>query len=198
MKFTKNKTMAIMIATILTISMGASMTLIPNANAHKPALNIPTESYINVAPNPIGVGQAATINFWLAQPPPTANQQFGDRWTGITVTVTNPDGTTQKLGPFTSDDTGGTTTSFTSSATGNYTFQMFFPGQTLTNNNPQPVGSLSSAILAYVGDYYQPSNSTITTLTVQEAAISTAYPITPFPTNYWTRPINAMNLIGIQ
>ena len=61
----KNKTMAIMIAAILTISMGASMMLVPNASAHSPPWNIPTYAYIIAAPNPVGVGQTAHIYMWL-------------------------------------------------------------------------------------------------------------------------------------
>ena len=53
----KSKTLAILIAAILTISIGASTALIPNVSAHKPAWNIPTYAYINAAPNPIGIGQ---------------------------------------------------------------------------------------------------------------------------------------------
>ena len=39
--------------------------LIPNANAHTPAWNIPTYAYIVAAPNPIGVGQTVHIYMWL-------------------------------------------------------------------------------------------------------------------------------------
>src|SRR5208337_5299576 len=61
----KSKTMAILIAVILTFSMTASMTLIPSANAHSPAWKIPTYAYINAAPNPIGVGQTLLVYMWL-------------------------------------------------------------------------------------------------------------------------------------
>ena len=57
--------MAILIAAILTISIGASTTLIPNASAHTPAWNIPTYAYIDAAPNPIGVGQTMHVYMWL-------------------------------------------------------------------------------------------------------------------------------------
>ena len=128
--------MAILIAVILTVSIGASTTLLPSASAHSPPLNIPTYAFINVAPNPAGVGQAVNVGFWLDEPPPTASGPYGDRWSNMTVKVTKPDGTTQTLGPFTSDDTGGTHTDYTPTEVGNYTFQMSFPGQTLAGNNP--------------------------------------------------------------
>ena len=81
----KGKTLAILTAVFFIISMSGSLMLIPNVAAHNPSLNIPTESYINVAPNPIGLGQAVTVNFWLMEPPPTAGTIYGDRWAGMTV-----------------------------------------------------------------------------------------------------------------
>ena len=68
----KNETFAILIAAILTISMGTSLILIPNANAHTPPWQIPTYSFLTVSPDPVGLGQIANVNFWVNQPPPTA------------------------------------------------------------------------------------------------------------------------------
>jgi outer membrane protein assembly factor BamB len=188
----KNKNAAILIAAILTISMGASTIFIPTSNAHTPQLQIPTYAYINVAPNPAGVGQTITINFWLGAPPPTASGPYGDRWQNMKITVTKPDGTTETLGPFTSDDTGGTYTTYTPTTTGNYTFSFIFPGQTLAGTNlaPGTVPGVGTAG-AFVGDYYQQSSAT-TKLTVQEESIP-YIPSNPLPTGYWERPINAQN-----
>ena len=191
MKIGKNKAAAIMIATLLIISIGASTILLPNASAHTPAWQIPTESFINVAPDPVGVGQTVTVNFWLQEPPPTAGTIYGDRWTNMSVLVTKPDGTTQTLGPFTSDDTGGTFTIFTPTQTGNYSFQMLFGGQTLAGANLSPVAT--SAVKAFIGDYYQPSKSEVITVSVQAQPVSSA-PITPLPSNYWQTPVNAQNV----
>ena len=191
MQKVKNKTAAIAIAIFLMLSMSASIMLVPNASAHSPPLNIPTYSYINVAPDPAGLGQTVTIGFWLQTPPPTAATIYGDKWTNMTVKVTHPDGTSETLGPFTSDDTGGTFTLYTPTVLGNYTFQMIFGGQTLAGKNPPPAG-WSAAITAFIGDYYQPSASNVVTLTVQEEAIP-PIPGNPFPSSYWTRPINAEN-----
>ena len=76
----------------------------------------------------------------------------------MTIKVTKPDGTTETLGPFTADDTGGTYAPYTPTQLGNYTFQMSYPGQNLTGANPPPAG-YSAAVKAYIGDYYQPSTS---------------------------------------
>jgi hypothetical protein len=180
------KTLAILILAILATST-ISIAILPATNAHTPAWSLQTYIFISIAPNPIGVGQAVNVNLWLNLPPPTAGVQYGDRWTNLTVAITHPDGTTEKLGPFTSDDTGGAHTTYTPTQTGNYTFQSFFGGQTLAGTNMQP-GTTN----AFVGDYYQPSQSEVFTLQVQQEPISYAA-ITPLPTEYWTRPIYAQN-----
>jgi len=188
LKTLKNKIAAITIAIFFMLSMTASIILVPNANAHSPPWNIPTYAFCSVSPNPIGVEQTARVNFWIDMPPPTAEAQYGDRWMGITVKVTLPDGTTTTLGPFTSDDTGGSHTTYTPTKTGNYTFQMTFPGQTLAGANPEPGAPPNP----FVGDYFESSSSNVFTLTAQSTSIASA-PVTPLPTSYWSRPIYAMN-----
>jgi outer membrane protein assembly factor BamB len=181
------------ITLFLMISIATSMTLIPNVNAHTPAWNIQTYAFCSVSPNPIGEGQHVYVNFWLNQPPPTASGQYGDRYGNMTVKVTKPDGTTETLGPFTSDATGGTSTSYTPNQIGNYTFQMFFGGQILAGNN-LPAGTPISGPNAnvYIGDYFKPCESNIFTLTVQQQPLT--YPATAsLPTEYWTRPIYGEN-----
>ena len=165
--------------------MSASTMLVPNASAHSPAWQVPTYAFINVAPNPAGVGQTVTLNFWLDIPPPTANGVYGDRWGNYSLKVTKPDGNTETLGPFTADDTGGTWTPYTPTQLGNYTFVFSFPGQTLAGNNMSP-----GATNAYVGDYFMPSTSPVATLNVQENEVL-PLPSNPLPTNYWTRPVQS-------
>jgi FOG: WD40-like repeat len=188
MKEIKNKTTAILITAILMMSVGVSTTLLQGASAHNPPLNIPTYAFCNVGTNPTGVGQTVTIGMWLGQPPPTANGPYGDRWQNITLKITLPDGTTKTQGPFTSDDTGGTYTSFTPDTLGTYTFQTIFGGQKLVGDNPTP-GTTSP----FIGDYYEPSNSSVATLTVQQEPVG-GVSVAPLPTEYWQTPINAMNV----
>jgi len=186
MQIAKNKTAAIAIAILMTISMGASMILIPNASAHTPAWNIPTIAFINVAPDPAGVGQTVTVGFWLQIPPPTAVGAAGDRWHNFKVTVTKPDGTTETLGPFTSDDTGGTWTAYTPTELGNYSFVFDFPGETLAGaNGANPTN-------VYIGDYFEPATSRPARLTVQQEPIP-LIPQNPPPSSYWTRPVQSGN-----
>ena len=182
--------MAILIAALLTISIGASTILIQSASAHNPPWSIPTYAYINVAPNPAGQGQTVNIGMWINNPPPDASRTYGDRWQNFKVTVTKPDGSTETLGPFTSDDTGGTHSDYAPDQLGNYSFFFSFPGQTLAGNNLDPTSAGASAY-PNIGDYYQPSNAS-TTLTVQQVPVP-IIPQNPLPTSYWTRPIESVN-----
>jgi hypothetical protein len=183
----KSRAIAFLIAALFAASIVTSTMLVP-AGAHTPAWSVPTYSFCSVSPNPVGVGQSVNVNFWVNLPPPTASAQYGDRWTNMTVKVTHPDGTTETLGPFTSDATGGTHTTYTPTVVGNYTFQFIFGGETLLGQNLAP----GTPPAAEVGDYYQPSQSNIFTLTVQDEAIGYP-PVVPLPTNYWTRPIYGEN-----
>lgn len=187
MKTLKNKETSFVLAILLMFSITASAMLLPSGNAHTPPWNNLTYAYCAVSPDPIGVGQSVNVNFWVDMPTPTASGPRGDRWENMTVLVTLPDGSTTTLGPFISDDTGGTHTTYTPAKIGNYTFVFNFPGQTLAGNN-LPGGSSN----AFIGDYYIPSKSAPVTLTVQQEPITIA-PDNPFPTTYWTRPIYAEN-----
>ena len=186
MKILKNKTMAIIIASILMMSMGVSSMLMSNVNAHTPTWQVTTYAYINVAPNPSGLGQTVNVGFWIQIPPPTASGAVGDRWHNLTVTVTHPDGTKETLGPFTTDDTGGTHTDYTPNQVGNYTFVMTFGGQILTGENGAAKNN------EYIGDYFLPSTSPSVTLSVQQQPVPQISTV-PLPTSYWTRPVQSGN-----
>ena len=92
MNILKNKIAAITICTLFILSIAASTTLIHNANAHTPPQQIQLFAFCNVGPNPIGIGQTATVGFWLNLPPITASGPYGDRYGNMTVTVTEPNG----------------------------------------------------------------------------------------------------------
>ncbi|MFB3890359.1 MAG: hypothetical protein ACE14S_12800 [Candidatus Bathyarchaeia archaeon] len=79
--------------------------------------------YITVSPDPIGVGQQMVIIFGFTMPsrPPSY-------YSGWTLTITKPDGTTQTRGPYTSDSTGGTVAVFNPDAVGKWTFQASYSG----------------------------------------------------------------------
>lgn len=137
-------------------------------------MTFPTYAFLSVQPNPAAVGQTVFVNFFLDKTPPTAADQYGDRWHGFKVTVTKPDGTTETLAlgsHSNSDAVGGSYTSYTPTTVGTYTFVFSFPGQTITGDNPNPITGTANA--AYIGDYYQPSTSDPVTLVVQQQQVTT-------------------------
>ena len=186
-KIQKNK-IALFFISILLFSAATSVLTVQNSSGAFP--DAATFAFINIAPHPAGLGQTVTIGMWLAQPPPTATGPYGDRWMNFKITITKPDSTTETLGPFTSDDTGGTYTTYTPNQLGNYTFLFTYPGQTLAGNNLNPTASALTK--AYIGTYYEPSNATAS-LTVQQEPIPSLVQ-TPLPTEYWQTPINAENV----
>jgi len=206
MKIAKNKTAAITIAILLTISMAASMMLIPNTSAHTPAWNIPTYAYIVAAPSPIGVGQAAHVYMWLdcvygaaggtttALATPmngsTASASLlsnNYRFQNYNLTITAPDGTvTTQIFAVISDTTSSQYVTYTPSQVGNYTLVFTFPGQVYgANGNGYEKSSL-------INDTYLASSAT-TTLNVQQEPIPAAINSYPLPEAYWTHPIYGEN-----
>jgi hypothetical protein len=85
---TRNR-IATAIALFLIMSMVATLVALP-ASGRVPPISIPTYAYISVTPDPVGVGQTAFVNFWLDKVPPTAYQEFGDRWQNFTVKARSP------------------------------------------------------------------------------------------------------------
>jgi hypothetical protein len=179
-----NKT-AMSAALLLLLATSAIAFNIQTASA---ADTISTYAFISVNPNPIGVGQSATVVYWLNIAPPGATASSGARWEGLTITVTKPDNTTETLGPFKSDSAGSGYVKYAPSQTGNYTFKLNFPGQDITAT------ALDYSTFTYVTTtaYYRPSTSGLAKLTVQENAIS-FWSESPLPSEYWTNPINAQN-----
>ena len=183
----QKKQAAIVTALILLLTTGIFV-MIPIATAHSPPWQVPTFTFVTVAPNPIGIGQPSTVIFWLNQPPPTSAGSGGDRWRNIALDVTKPDGSKLSSGPFTSDDVGSCYTVFTPDQTGTYTFKATFPGQVVSLYGPTGVAGAASV---YENDTFQPSSGS-TTLTVQTNQIPQA-PSYALPTGYWTRPIEGQN-----
>jgi hypothetical protein len=137
-----------------------------------------TYPFINALPNPAGIGQEVLLHVGIT----TALQLDGMQWEDLTVTVTRPDGTTETLGPYATDSTGGTGGVFVPAQTGDYTLQTHFPEQQTTTTKRARNVAVGSIMLA--------SDSEILTLVVQEEPHPT-HPGYPLPTEYWTRPIDA-------
>jgi outer membrane protein assembly factor BamB len=174
MKLRKQK-MTTVIALLLVITIAIPFAILPITTAQ----DAPTKNTfpgINVVPNPVGVGQEALIMFGITHP--TAWPQSG--WTGLTITVTRPDNTTETLGPFETDTTGMSGRIYVPTMVGTYYFQTQFPEQPITVN---AAGTSAGTIM-------QASTSEILEVIVQQDPIP-HHPGTPLPTEYWTRPIRA-------
>jgi outer membrane protein assembly factor BamB len=192
---TQRKTLSTAVL-ILLLALPAFAASLPTINAHTPPWTLPTFAYLAISPNPVGVGETAILVMWVSPNPPTALGNAGDRWRDMTVDVTKPDGTTQKLGPFTSDPTGSTYTLYTPDQLGTYTFLFKYPGQVMSLTGPNGLKANAADLVSrgtdvYVNDTFTAS-SAITSMTVQQAPIP-KIPDTPMPTSYWTRPIEGGN-----
>jgi len=140
-----------------------------------------TYAIVDAIPNPIGVGEVTLLKTGISQAAPSAS--FG--WTGLTIQIVKPDGTTQTLGPFTTDSTGSTFTTYTPDQVGNYTITTLFPQQTVPINFTD--SERGKMILE--GTILLASNAS-TTLVVTSESPRKSYPGHALPTEYWTRPID--------
>ncbi len=136
-----------------------------------------THAYIGATPNPVGVGQETLLHIGIMQQLSLVQQG----WEGLTVTVEKPDGTTETLGPFRTDSTGGTGYAYIPEEEGEYILQTHFPEQVTTADNLAPGSPAGTVMLD--------SDSPELTLVVQADPIP-IYPAHALPTEYWTRPID--------
>ncbi len=181
MAISRRKTIATAISLFLMLAMAISIVALPTANAQTVITGTQkTYAFVGATPNPIGVGQETLIHVGITQQ--LAITQDG--WEGLTVTVTRPDQTTETLGPFRTDATGGTGTIYVPSMEGTYKLQTHFPAQQY--NRTSGFGP-SATIYAIT---WAASDSEILELVVQADPIP-IYPGVPLPTEYWTRPIDA-------
>ena len=188
MKNTKITSATITAFLIISIVASILATPLPLASGQQsiPAgTHIATYPKINVAPNPIGVGQTVSVNFYLATPLIDSSRPVN-----MTVKITDPSGQVETMGPYTGDTTGGTFFSFVPDNIGNWTFQMFYGGQVTAGSAGFGGGPPTNG-----GLIEDPSTSTVYTLVVQqEPIIQTTYPLTPLPTSYWETPVSAQNV----
>jgi outer membrane protein assembly factor BamB len=180
MKGKKNtELMALIIAMMFTLSIFA----LPTTIARDPPIDITTFAFINVAPDPVGVGQEVDVIMWVDKTPGgrgAAAAANDIRFHDYKLTITAPDGSTEvKTWDIIYDTTSSQYTSYTPDQIGEYTFTFDFPEQVYTWSG------------LYQNDTYLASTAT-TTLTVQEEPITeiSSYPL---PTEYWTRPIYGEN-----
>jgi hypothetical protein len=166
----KGKT-TIAAALLIILAMAISLFALPGDNST--AAQTTTYAYIGAVPNPVGVGQEVLLHIGEIH-----NLNAADEgWDGLTVTVTRPDNSTETLGPYRTDSTGGTGDVYTPTMEGKYYLQTHFPEQNATDFWGTPTT-------------YAASDSFILELVVQADPIP-YYPAHALPTEYWTRPIDA-------
>jgi hypothetical protein len=184
MKFnTNNKTTALVITSILVLTIASQMLLIPSANAHTPGWTIPSFAYVSVAPTPVGVGQTIQVYMWVDTPLPGAVITNDIRRQGYTLTITKPDGNivTQNWAII-SDTTGVQFYPYTPDQVGTYIIKFNYAGQNYTWSGD------------YKNDFFGAANAT-TTLTVQQDPLPIPIDTYPLPTEYWARPIEGQNTV---
>ncbi len=140
-----------------------------------------TYPLVDAIPNPVGVGQTTLLKCGISEA--AASASLG--WSGLTITVTKPDGTSQTLGPFTTDSTGSTYSPFTPDQVGNYTITTNFPNNTVPATfTPSERGYRIEAGTILL------ASSISMTLEVVESVDIPFYPGHALPTEYWSRPID--------
>jgi len=187
----KNKKISSMIALILMISMTTSIMFLPNTSAHDPPWNIPTYAFVTASPNPVGVGDFASIVFWTDQNPPTAGGETGQHWEHCSLSITKPDGSKDTINEITiRSATGSDWVQYVPDQVGTYSITFTFPGAIGSNGTGTP----KAAGIPFIGDRYLASTSEPFKLVVtQEPTPQISEPA--LPTDYWSRPINAANRV---
>ena len=127
----KNKNMIFASALILIMALCAISAPLLSTVKAQTISTIPTELFLTVDPNPIGVNQQITISPWLSLEPVQYQPNVYYGW-NFTIQVVPPSGGNITLGPFESATTGGYYTTYTPKTPGNYTFQAYFPTTVLT------------------------------------------------------------------
>ena len=157
-----------------------------------PSITIGTTAYLAVNPNPIGVGQQLLVNLWN-QPPINVARDFENTHQ---VTITKPDGSTEKIGPLSSYAGDGTAWfTYVPEMPGTYKFKydflgMYYPAAYYYQGNVVPNGTSGSSYLGSA--YYKPATTQAVSVTVQQDLVA-SYPTAALPTDYWERPVSPNN-----
>jgi hypothetical protein len=185
----KSKTLATLAITILLLSTAMTLLSIPTASGHAPAWEIPTYAFVNVAPNPAGVGQQCLVVVWLDKMPDGTLVTNNIRFHNYKVIITAPDGTK------TDSNMGNSHRHNILSVHNLYTNPDWHIHLRLQLPRPEiqhwHTGVDYNANSQYVNDTYMASSASTTLIVQEEPAPSGTY--TPLPTEYWTRPIEGQN-----
>ena len=143
-------------------------------------------TYIHAAaaPNPQLIGAPIYLTYIIDNVPPAVLPTNAPKffyWSGITLTITSPDGSVKNVTDLQTSYAGAGTYTYTPTQTGNYTLVASFAGQTI------PSGPNAGII-------YAPSTSKAIGFTVtDDASKITPLISNPLPEEYWTFPIESEN-----
>ncbi len=157
-----------------------------------PDFTVDTNVFLSFRPSPVGVGQTILVNMW-AEPPIHVSRYH----TGYTVTITDPDGNEDVVGPM--DSYRGDSTAwfeYVVDQVGTWTLEFKFPGSYYPAGNytvPEGIAVFLPRIIEFEEScYYNPATTGEQELVVQEEPVL-SWPPSPLPTDYWTRPIAFSN-----
>jgi hypothetical protein len=193
-----NKKISTLIAIFLSIAMLTSsiFAILPIASAANQTL--PMFMYADAAPNPTGVGQPLTIVCWTALMaiPTLDDPKLGapggrETFLGMKLDLTKPDGTKQTINLPPSDPVGNNYYSYVPDQVGTYSYQAFFTAQ-WKNITSWPAWGSAQGLAANTNYYLQAAESEVGYFNVTQEPLQYTSGV-PFPTEYWTRPINARN-----
>jgi PQQ-like domain len=183
MEILKKKTMTILIALILTLSIAIPLINLPTVDA---AVTYTHQlAFVAASPLVVGVGQEMILVEWPSAIPPDIGEILGlvpggrCAWYGVTMVVTKPDNSTETITIEKSDPVGGGYALYTPTQIGTYSVQSFFPEVWKNTTTTQA--------------WYSAAASAIVQFTVQQDPVEMLWPETPLPTDYWTRPLNSAN-----
>jgi hypothetical protein len=162
MNFNRNKSKLSTIALILLLAISTTLTILPIVAAKG------TVCYLGAIPNPVGKDQQVLLHVGITDQLPSTDQ----KWLGLSIKITDPEGTVSTIENIDTDSTGGTGVSFYPDKVGTYTLVAHFPEQVQR------------------GTTYLASDSPEVKLEVQAEKVP-VYPGHSLPSNYWTRPIDA-------
>ena len=191
MTLSKNKTTTTTIALFLVLTIAVTIIALPTATATDPPRTFTTVAFLSASPNPVGVNQQALFVMWIDKAHPTAQGYYGGRFSGCTIEITKPDNSSETIGPFSLDPISSAYKNYSPQQVGIYAVVFHFPAQVIENTNPPPTWETFNHP-DQVNDTYAASTSNTVYLNVTEEQVQ-AWPETSLPTDYWTRPINAMN-----
>jgi hypothetical protein len=151
---------------------------------------VETRAFLSFRPNPVGTGQTFLVNMWL-NPAVHASRYFKD----YKVTITKADGTQEviTMNSYRADTTAWF--EYIADQVGTWKLKFEFPGGYFPPGNytPAPGAVMGTATWnAQLSCYYKPASTAEQTLIVQDQVVL-PWPVSPLPTDYWTRPAHLEN-----